>query len=87
MAVINHSTRLRSHYKKPIELLYRDPVEVVQELLRLPLNESNIIFAPCKVFQDEERTNRRYSDMYTGKFWWEEQVRPYPTNYLSCLQV
>jgi hypothetical protein len=39
------------HIKKPIELLYHDPVEVVQELLCLPLNKSTLSLHHAKFFK------------------------------------
>jgi hypothetical protein len=43
-----------------IELWYRDPVEC--------------IYAPLRIYKNEQRTNRIYNEMWTCDWWWNTQV-------------
>lgn len=69
--VIPHSGTL----KKPTDLLFRDPLTIIQQLLQEPIAEGDAVFSPCKAWEDESRTSRQFSEMHTGKYWWDEQVR------------
>jgi hypothetical protein len=53
-------------------LFYRDPVKCVEYLLRQPAFASKMVWAPVKEFSSNGK--RRYSEMHTGDWWWQEQV-------------
>ncbi|KAG1873498.1 hypothetical protein C8R48DRAFT_593832, partial [Suillus tomentosus] len=48
---------------------YRDPLEAIHTLLGNPAHAETIVYKPCKVFSDESKENRIYSEMWTGKWW------------------
>jgi Plavaka transposase len=58
-----------------LELWHRDPVECIQELLENPAFKDVQAFAPCRVYKNEDMTNREYSEMWTADQWWQIQVR------------
>jgi len=60
--------------KHQVDLLYRDPISVVQQLLRTPALQEMLTFMPKKVW-DSQRVSRQYSEMWTGDYWWDTQVR------------
>lgn len=58
-----------------LELYYRNPVEVIRELVGNPLSREHMIYAPEKVFRDEAKTTRVYDETWSGDWWWDTQVR------------
>ena len=58
-----------------LELWHRDPVKCIQELLDNPAFKDVQAFAPCRVYKNEDMTNREYSEMWTADRWWQIQVR------------
>jgi hypothetical protein len=59
---------------EPVALYYKDPLEAVAHLLSRPVLAQHLEFAPRKVWTDESRESRIYSEMCTGDWWWEAQV-------------
>ena len=59
-----------------MELWHRDIVECIRVLYGDPEFSADLIFKPERHYFDEDKTLRIYSDMHTGKWWWETQVRP-----------
>jgi len=57
-----------------LELWYRDPVEVVRELLGNPIFQQVMRYAPERVFCDSEGTDGVVNEMWTAAWWWEMQV-------------
>lgn len=57
-----------------VELWLCDPVECVRELFSNPAFKEDINYKPQKVYTDGSRTERVYSEMWTGKWWWKMQV-------------
>lgn len=57
-----------------LELWFRDPVECVKELLGNPAFKDSMRYAPEQIFDDPEHTVRRFSEMWTGDWWWQQQV-------------
>jgi hypothetical protein len=53
---------------------YRDPLEAIHTLLGNPAHAKEIVYKPCKVFSDERKRNRIYTEMWTGKWWNAVQV-------------
>ena len=58
----------------PPVLFYRDPIGAVQYLLSNSALQEGIGWSPRRVFEDEGKTHRLYSDMSTGDWWWDAQV-------------
>lgn len=56
-------------------LYYRDPVELVQFILSREKFKDLLEFKPRKVWDDSNKETRRYSEMWTGNWWWRTQVR------------
>ena len=55
-------------------LFYRDPIGAVQYLLSNSALQEGIQWSPRKVYEDEGKTRRLFSDMSTGDWWWDTQV-------------
>ncbi|KZT36316.1 hypothetical protein SISSUDRAFT_965712, partial [Sistotremastrum suecicum HHB10207 ss-3] len=58
-----------------VELYLRNVVECIQDILSDPTLKDEMRFAPCRVWSDETKTERYYSEMWTGDWWWETQMR------------
>ena len=61
-------------------LFYRDPIGTIQYLLSNSALQEGIRWYPRKVFEDDERACRLFSDMSTGDWWWDIQVRHSASN-------
>lgn len=59
---------------EPVELWRRNPVECIRELLGNPDFKEYLRYAPEKLFADADGTERIYSEMWTGDWWWDTQV-------------
>lgn len=59
---------------KQLELWYRDPVNVVWELMGNPMFKEVMKYAPEKVFHDEGGEEQVVNEMWTASWWWEMQV-------------
>lgn len=59
---------------KPVILFYRDPLEVIQGLLRNPIFEGKWAFTARRVYQDPDKQNRLYGDWMTSDGAWSAQV-------------
>ena len=57
-----------------VEMWRRNPVECVKELLANPAFKKKCHYKPKRVFTNRPKTNRVYSEMWTGEWWWELQV-------------
>ena len=55
-------------------LFYRDPIGAIQYLLANSALQEGIRWSPRKVFEDEGKMQRLFSDMSTGDWWWDTQV-------------
>ncbi|KAI0040234.1 hypothetical protein FA95DRAFT_1503142 [Auriscalpium vulgare] len=55
------------------EFYHRDPIECIRALYGDPEFAPHLAFTPEKRFSDENRHNRVYSQMNTGKWWWRVQ--------------
>ena len=56
----------------PVTYYYRDPIELVAYILSQPAYSDHLVFAPVKEYQNGTRI---YSELHTGDWWWETQVR------------
>ena len=57
-----------------LELWYRDPVEVVRELMGNPIFREVMKYTPERVFCDPAGTEAVVNEMWTAEWWWEMQV-------------
>ncbi|KAJ3501738.1 hypothetical protein NMY22_g18820 [Coprinellus aureogranulatus] len=55
------------------ELYARDVIECIRALWRDPEFAPYLSFAPERHYADEDKTQRLYHDMNTGKWWWATQ--------------
>lgn len=53
---------------------FRDPIEVIKSLWRDPSLVHDFVYRPSKVFMDSTKESQVFSEMWTGKWWWEVQV-------------
>lgn len=53
---------------------FRDVLECVRALYGDESFAPYLVFAPERHYTDNDRTNRLYHDVYTGKWWWTTQV-------------
>ena len=60
--------------EKTHELFYRNPLDCLKALWADPAFDGHMSFAPEKRYSDRAKTQRLYTDMKTGDFWWEMQV-------------
>lgn len=58
-----------------LHLYHRDILQCIRALYGNPEFTRDLIFAPERHFTDPERTCQVFSDMHTGEWWWEVQVR------------
>jgi Plavaka transposase len=61
--------------KKPATLYYRDPMAAIQSLLDRPSLAKHLEFSPRRVTVGNDAHKRVYSEMSTGDWWWDLQVR------------
>ena len=54
---------------------FRDILPCIRAIYGDPEFAQDLVFAPERHYADRERTQRVYSDMYTGNWWWSVQVR------------
>ncbi|KAG8708171.1 hypothetical protein FRC09_001400 [Ceratobasidium sp. 395] len=61
-----------------LEVWFRDPIEVLEELLAHPAFANELVFEPRETYLDNERTERVYHEMWTGEWWMElQKILPY----------
>jgi len=57
------------------DIYHRDVLECIKALYGDPDFADYLVFAPERHYTDDDETVRLYSDMHTGKWWWNTQVR------------
>ena len=62
-----------------LDLWMRDALVLIQELLEDPEYESDFAYAPVKLYTDDSKENRIYSEMHTGDYWNDLIVSLYPS--------
>ncbi|KZV93297.1 hypothetical protein EXIGLDRAFT_646321, partial [Exidia glandulosa HHB12029] len=58
-----------------LELWYRNPVDVVKDLLSNALFEDLLVYEPVRAFLEESKETRAIDEMWTADWWWELQKR------------
>lgn len=61
---------------KPVQLIRRDPSIVIEQLMQDSELMEGASFSPCKLWEDKAKTERVYSDVWTGNWAWRMQVKP-----------
>ena len=56
---------------------YRDIIEAIKALLGNTAHADRIIYRPSRIFSDATKTNRIYTEMWTGRWWHAVQVNLY----------
>lgn len=59
---------------EPVTMFYRDPLAVIQALLKRPPLHEYTEWAPRRLWSDATKTQRYYTDMSTGDWWWTTQA-------------
>jgi hypothetical protein len=54
-----------------VPFYFRNPIDCVKYLIRQKAYQSDLIYAPEKLFEDEER---QYGELHTADWWWDTQV-------------
>jgi len=85
-ASFNHQEVFASGVAEPFDLYWRNPLEVIGDLLADPNFADNMAFAPERRYTDINRKSRLYNEMHTGDWWWEIQVRTHPVS-LYCRSI
>lgn len=71
------------------EIYYRDVLECTRALFGDPEFADDLVFAPERHYTDSTKQIRVYSEMHTGSWWWDRQVRkqfPYITYLLTSVK-
>jgi hypothetical protein len=58
-----------------LELHFRDILGCIQSIYGDPELAQDLVVAPERHYTDLEQTERVYSEMHTGDWWWAVQVR------------
>lgn len=59
-------------------------MEIFAYLQGNPRFSEGMEFTPRKVWDNQERSERRYTEISTAKRWWEVQVGSYPIHLSPC---
>ncbi|KAG2050313.1 hypothetical protein BDR06DRAFT_1065146 [Suillus hirtellus] len=57
------------------DIYYRDVLECIKALYGDPDFADYLVFAPERHYTDDDETVQLYSDMHTGKWWWNTQKK------------
>jgi hypothetical protein len=68
------SFRERSDESETFTIWHRDPVEAIKGLWKDPNLSPHMSFSPSKVYSDATKSDRIYSEMWTGQWWHALQV-------------
>jgi hypothetical protein len=56
---------------------YRNVLEAIQSLWGDPALAAHLIYRPTKIFSDENKKTRIFTELWTGQWWHIIQVNPY----------
>jgi len=57
-----------------VTLYYRNPLNAIRALLNRPDLKKDIEFTPRRVWENADRKERLYSEIFTGEWAWRTQV-------------
>lgn len=72
------------HAGKMHEFFYRDVIDCIKEIYGRHDFVPHLKFKPERHYADADRTIRIYSEVHTGRWWWEIQVRAARTTDSKC---
>jgi hypothetical protein len=55
---------------------FRNVLEAIQSLWGDPALVAHLIYRPTKIFSDENKTTRIFTELWTGQWWHIVQVNP-----------
>jgi hypothetical protein len=58
-----------------LELYFRDILACIRSIYSDPELAQDLVIAPERHYADHEQTDRIYSEIHTGDWWWAVQVR------------
>jgi hypothetical protein len=58
-----------------LDLWFRNPVEIIRDLIGNPAFKEHMAYAPEKAYQDKDGKVRIFDETWTGDWWWETQVK------------
>lgn len=64
----------KDHPDQTFIIHHRDIIESIRSLWGDPAHAKNLVYASRKVFTDDSKTNRVFSEMWTAKWWNAIQV-------------
>ncbi|KIY61461.1 hypothetical protein CYLTODRAFT_315315, partial [Cylindrobasidium torrendii FP15055 ss-10] len=67
---------------EPFTICHQDIIESIQSLWGDPDLEQHIVYQPRRIFADAQKDRRIYNEMWSGKWWWQIQVR---TSFSLCI--
>ncbi|KIJ50249.1 hypothetical protein M422DRAFT_245496 [Sphaerobolus stellatus SS14] len=56
-----------------LDIWFRDPVECVRELMGNPIFRNVLKYAPERLYNDKEKLEQVYNEMWTAEWWWDLQ--------------
>ena len=62
-----------THKEKHL-IQYRNPIDAIKSLFGNPAHANIMVYRPQKVFSSQDKGNRIYDEMWTGKWWNAIQV-------------
>ncbi|KAH7102016.1 hypothetical protein BKA62DRAFT_617982 [Auriculariales sp. MPI-PUGE-AT-0066] len=74
-AQFHHDLVFAKGSAEPFDLYFRNPLDVIGDLLADPTFADHMSFAPQHRYTDESRTCRQYSEMSSGNWWWKTQAK------------
>jgi hypothetical protein len=75
------------HTSLPLVLYHRNPLDCIQSLLDRPFLCESMEFAPRRTWEDSNWKSRVYSEIMTGNWAWQTQVRPPFTFYQEVCSI
>lgn len=70
----NRATFKVTGIEEELEVVYRDPLEVIQDIYSNPAYCDSMRYQPEKHWVDAKRQCRVHNEMHTGDWWWRRQV-------------
>lgn len=67
--------RWNDNHDRPITYWSRDIIKAMRWLMRQPAYAEDLVYAPQRCFNTDAPPKRLYTEMHTGDWWWETQVR------------
>lgn len=66
--------KFKDRQEEPYLMRHRDVIDAIKSLWGDPALSEHLVYKPKKIFSDSNKSNRIYSEMWTGKWWSAIQV-------------